>query len=212
MKKRMKMLTATALSLMMLFGAYECKAEAEKAEETESVNDAGEDSIHVLVQGIDAVKEKGKLVVGMMAALPPYEFHKVEGTEDTIIGSDVELIKEIAKDLGVEYELKDMEFDGLLMAMQTGKVDMVVSSMAPTQERQENADFSDVYYECDYYIVINKDDAETIVKPEDLAGKTIGVQKTSTMEIIIDEQIPEAKKKGLAKAKQLQCQKEQTKR
>lgn len=71
--------------------------------------------------------------------------------------------------------------------------------MAPTLERQENADFSDVYYECDYYIVINKDDAEEIVKPEDLEGKTIAVQKTSTMEIIVDEQIPGAKRKVFQK-------------
>lgn len=195
MKNKMRKFICATMSCMLIFGG----STGVMAEE----NSAASESDHVLVQGMDAIKEKGKITVGMMAAIPPYEFHSVNGSEDEIIGSDVELIKEVAKDLGVDYEIKDMEFDGLLMALQTGKIDMVVSSMAPTLERQENADFSDVYYECDYYIVINKDDAEEIVKPEDLEGKTIAVQKTSTMEIIVDEQIPEAKKKGLSKANEL---------
>lgn len=203
MKRRLSMLICVMLSFILLAagcGESDKNKEASHENQSESTDN---DSIHVLVQGLDAVKEKGKIVVGMMAAVPPYEFHQVNGAEDEIVGSDVELIKEIAKDLGVDYEIKDMEFDGLLMALQTGKIDMVVSSMAPTAERAENADFSDVYYECDYYIVIHKDDKENIVKAEDLKGKTIGVQKSSTMEIIVDEQIPEAEKKGLAKANEL---------
>lgn len=173
------------------------------SESSDEASGKAEDSIHVLVQGLDAIHEKGKIVIGMMAAVPPYAFHNVENGQDVIVGSEIELIKEIADALDVDYEINDMEFDGLLMALQAGKIDMVVSGMSPTAERAKNVDFSDVYYECDYYIVVNKDDKDNITTPEDLTGKTIGVQKTSTMEIMVQEQIPQATPKGLARSTDL---------
>lgn len=177
-------------------------AEQSKQAQSEEVKEE-KTSDFVLVNGLDAIKEKGKLTIGLMAAIPPYEFHYINNGTDEIVGSDIELIKAICAELGVEYEIKDMEFSGLLASLQANKIDMIVSSMAPTLERQENADFSDVYYECDYYITIHKDSADTIKTAEDLAGKTIGVQATSTMEFIVDEQIPQATKKQIINASDL---------
>ena len=225
MKKRVLSVIAMAMACVMALGACssstaettaaateaaetEAAAEAEEttvaeAEATEAVDSEAADSIHVLVQGLDAIKEKGKIVIGMTAAVPPYTFHHVEDGKDEIVGSEIELIKKIAEALGVDYELNDMEFDGLLMALQAGKIDMVVSTMSPTAERAENVDFSDVYYECDYYIVVNQDDKDVITTAEDLTDKVIGVQKNSTMEIMVAEQIPQASSKGLARAADL---------
>src|SRR4051812_43278330 len=72
------------------------------------------------------LKEKGKIVVGMMAATPPYEYHLVKNGEDKIVGSDIQLLDKVTKDLGVKYEIKDMDFDGLLVALQSGKIDMII--------------------------------------------------------------------------------------
>ncbi len=71
------------------------------------------------------------------ADYPPYEFHKVVNGKDEIVGFDIEIAKEIAKQLGVELEIKDIKFDGLLAALQGGTVDMVISGMTPTEERKK---------------------------------------------------------------------------
>ncbi len=193
--KTAKIILSLVLCVAMMTVLCVPFASAEKKDDT---------SEFVLVNGLEAIKEKGVLTVGLMAAIPPYEFHYIDDKgNDEIIGSDIELIKAISEALGVDYEIKDMEFSGLLAALQVGKIDMIVSSMAPTLERQEAADFSDVYYECDYYITIHKDDKDKIVTADDLKDKVIGVQATSTMEIIVDEQIPQAQKKQIINASDL---------
>ena len=152
------------------------------------------------MSSLDALKEKGTLTVGMMAATPPYEFHKLVDGEDEIIGCDIRLLDEVCADLGVDYELKDMDFEGLLMAMQAGKIDMIISAMSPTEERSKNADFSDVYYKDRHQIIVHKDDAENIKTAEDLSGKTIGCVKSSVQEQIVLNQIDGASAKSLGKS------------
>ena len=93
---------------------------------------------------LEKVKESKKLVIGTSADYPPYEFHKEINGKDEIVGFDVEIAKEIAKDLGVELEIKDMSFDGLLPALKTGTIDMALASMNPSEERKESVDFSDI--------------------------------------------------------------------
>ena len=68
------------------------------------------------VSSLEKIKAAGKIILGTSADYPPYEFHALIDGKDTIVGFDIELAKEIAKDLGVELEIKDMSFDGLLAA------------------------------------------------------------------------------------------------
>ncbi len=68
---------------------------------------------------------------------PPYEFHKQIDGKDEIVGFDIDIAKEIAKDLDVELEIKDMDFNGLLAALDAGKVDFVVAGMTPDEERRK---------------------------------------------------------------------------
>ena len=63
---------------------------------------------------VDKIKKSGKLLLATSADYPPYEFHKNIDGKDTIVGFDIALAKEIAKDLGVELEIKDMDFQGVL--------------------------------------------------------------------------------------------------
>lgn len=88
------------------------------------------------VDELGKIKKAGKIVLGTSADYPPYEFHKVIDGKDEIVGFDIEIAKQIAKDLGVELEIKDMKFDGLLAALQAGKIDFIVSGMTPTEERK----------------------------------------------------------------------------
>jgi ABC-type amino acid transport substrate-binding protein len=135
------------------------------------------------------VEKEGKIVLGTSADYPPYEFHAEIDGKDTIVGFDIEIAKEIAKDLGVELEIKDMDFDGLLPALAAGKIDFVIAGMTPEPERMENADFSKIYYEAVHGIVVRKEDAESIKSLDDLTGKRVGVQKATIQADIAKEQI-----------------------
>lgn len=208
MKKRnsvLSMLLAGAMVVALTAcggNAGESKTESSSdATATESTESSS--STSSAMSSLEALQKKGTLTVGMMAATPPYEFHKVVDGEDEIIGCDIALIEEVAKDLGVDYEIKDMDFDGLLMAMQAGKIDMIVSAMSPTEERSKNADFSEVYYKDSHQVVIHKDDADEIQTAEDLKGATIAVIKSSVQEQIVLNQIEDATPKSLGKSTDL---------
>jgi len=77
------------------------------------------------VSKLQEIKDKGVLTIGTSADYPPYEFHKEIDGKDTIVGFDMMIAEEIAKDLGVKLEIKDMKFDGLLGALKSKNVDMV---------------------------------------------------------------------------------------
>ncbi|MVX62906.1 ABC transporter substrate-binding protein [Clostridium chromiireducens] len=152
---------------------------------------------------LEAIKAKGKLVIGTSADYPPYEFHKEIDGKDQIVGFDIEIAKQFAKDLGVELEIKDMAFDGLLVALQSDKIDMVFSGMTPTDERKQNADFSDLYYTATHRFVLRSGDEASITKMEDLKGKKIGVQKGSIQERIAQENFDKDSIKSLDKVTDL---------
>ena len=63
---------------------------------------------------LEGIKNKGKIILGTSADYPPFEFHKVIDGKDEIVGFDIEIAKYIADQLGVELEIKDMDFDKLL--------------------------------------------------------------------------------------------------
>ncbi|WP_174734204.1 transporter substrate-binding domain-containing protein [Mesobacillus harenae] len=129
-------------------------------------------------QAGDATETK-VLTMGTSADYPPFEF--VDTTKgDEIIGFDIDLANAIADELGYEIEIKDMDFNGLIPAIQADQVDFVLAGMTPTAERKESVDFSDIYYTANHMIVSKKDSGiETV---EDLEGKTVGVQLTSIQE------------------------------
>lgn len=85
--------------------------------------------------------KNGKLYVGTEAGFAPYELKVGSG----FIGIDVEMCANIAKKLGKELVIINMNFDALPTAVSTGKVDMICAGMTVTDERKENMDFSDNY-------------------------------------------------------------------
>jgi polar amino acid transport system substrate-binding protein len=128
---------------------------------------------------VDQIKAKGTLVVGTSADYPPYEFHVMLNGKDEIVGFDIDIARAIADDLGVELVLRDMDFDGLLAALTTGVVDMVIAGMTPTPERAESVDFSMIYYTATHGVLVQAGNEESINVFEDLEGKAVGVQQAS---------------------------------
>jgi len=92
------------------------------------------------------IKKSGKLVVGTSADYAPYEFHTTENGQDKIVGFDMDVAREIGKQLGVKTEIQEMSFDALLGAVKTGKVDIVVAGMTETPERAQEVNFSKPYF------------------------------------------------------------------
>lgn len=147
---------------------------------------------------IEKIKKAGKIVVGTCADYPPYEFHKEIDGKDMIVGFDIEIAKVIAADLGVELEIKDMKFDGLLPALVSDKIDFIAAGMSVTEERLKSVDFSKTYYTEVQKIILKKELEDQVKTKEDLKGLKIGAQKASTQEKIA-QRIDGVEVKGLGK-------------
>lgn len=104
----------------------------------------------------DVIKDRGELRVGLSADYAPMEFERTVNGEREYAGIDIELAKKIAKDNGVKLKIVNMQFDSLLGALKTGKIDMIISGMTPTAERKKEVDFSDNYMTVDQKVVVRK--------------------------------------------------------
>ncbi|HHW00463.1 MAG TPA: transporter substrate-binding domain-containing protein [Clostridiaceae bacterium] len=148
---------------------------------------------------LSRVRKAGKIIVGTSADYAPYEFHTIIDGKDTIVGFDIEIAKEIAKDLGVELEIQDMSFDGLLQALNSDKVDFVIAGMTPNEERKKSVDFTDIYYTAQQGVMVRAEDKDKYKTIEDLKGKKVGAQSTTIQEGIVKEQMPESQLVSLTK-------------
>ena len=144
--------------------------ESTAAEATESVAEAAATADAELV-----TVTEGKLTMSTNAAFPPYEMTTDSGDLE---GIDIEVAGAIAKKLGLELQVDDMDFDAALLAAQQGKSDIVMAGVSVTEERQKVMEFSDSYA-TGVQVIIVKEDSE-IASVEDLDGKMIGTQRGTT--------------------------------
>ena len=132
---------------------------------------------------LDQIKEDGKIIMGTNAAFPPFEY--TEGEQ--IVGVDAEIAAEIAKDLGVELEIKNMDFDSIIPSVTTGKIAFGAAGMTVNEERQKNVDFSIKYVTSSQYVILPED--SDITSPDQLEGKKIGVQTGTTGDLYATDEI-----------------------
>lgn len=144
------------------------------------------------------IKESGKIVVGTASGYPPYEFIDASKADKTVIGIDMEIAQALADKLGVKLEVQDMNFQSLLSSLTSGKVDIAIAGINPTDERRKTMDFSDDYLPTEQMVLIRKADADKYKSLEDFYGKTIGVQKSTTQETLTKNEIKDAQIVGLA--------------
>ncbi len=141
---------------------------AAEAAESTAAEAASEDAELVTVT-------EGKLTMSTNAAFPPYEMTTDSGDLE---GIDIEVAGAIAKKLGLELQVDDMDFDAALLAAQQGKSDIVMAGVSVTEERQKVMEFSDSYA-TGVQVIIVKEDSD-IASVEDLDGKMIGTQRGTT--------------------------------
>lgn len=132
-------------------------------------------------QGEDATGQKNDdvLVMGTSADYKPFEYiDTASGGE--IIGFDIDLAKAITKELGYELKIVDMDFKGLIPALQAGRVDFVAASMSATEEREKSVDFSVPYYHAgDMVLSLEQKPVKSIAELKNL---TVGAQLGSVQE------------------------------
>jgi ABC-type amino acid transport substrate-binding protein len=209
-KKKAARLLALLLALLLAASFAACGQKAKentpaaseegtKVEETETGSETEKADEAKAESKLDQIKKAGKIVVGTSADYPPYEFHKSIDGKDTIVGFDISIAKEIAKDLGVELEIQDMKFDGLLAALETGNVDFVIAGMTPNEERKKSVDFTKIYYMAQQGVMIRAEDKDKYTDIASLNGKKVGAQKGAIQETIAKEQITGAQVVALGK-------------
>lgn len=169
MKKLVKKISLVLCMVMALGTLSACGSS-----NTGNVN--GEGNVAVEDESLNIIKENGKIILGTSADYPPYEWHVIEGTKDEITGVDIEIAKAAAEDLGVELEIKDMQFNGLIPSLKAGDVDMVIAGMCADEKRRKAVDFTEPYIEQNQVILIRKDDSDEFKSLEDLKDKKVGTQ------------------------------------
>ena len=118
---------------------------------------------------------EGVLTMGTNAAFPPYEYYD---DSDNVVGIDAEIAQAIADKLGLTLEIQDMDFNSIITAIQSGKVDVGIAGMTVSEDRLQNVDFTDSYA-TGVQVIIVPEDSE-IESVDDLEGKLIGVQEGTT--------------------------------
>lgn len=137
-----------------------------------------------------ACSRSNKLIIGTDATYPPFEFVDSSGQ---ISGVDIEVGREIGKALGKEVEFRNINFDGLITALRTGSIDLVLSAMTATPERRKSIDFSEPYVKTGLAILAAKN--STVQSAADLKtpGRKIVVRLGTTGESWARENLKEAK-------------------
>ena len=138
---------------------------------------------------LEQIKAKGKVVVGTEAQYAPYEFKDLDAN---FAGCDMWLAQQIADSLGVELEVVDMAFDGIIPAVQSGQVDLGIAAFTNTPERAEEIDFSDLYETSAQLLIVKAGNADTYSTKESLAGLKVGAQKGTIQSQLIQSALPES--------------------
>ena len=131
-------------------------------------------------------------VVGTSADFPPFEY--VEDGE--IVGFDIDLIKAIGEVKGFEVTFKDISFDSLIPALKAGNLDIVVSGMTITEEREKAVDFSIPYYSANQAVIVKEGSGKNITTL--FGDHDIGVQTGTTGDLWVTDNL---KKPGILKGR-----------
>lgn len=125
------------------------------------------------------IQDARTIEVGSDIAYAPMEYYDTDGT--TVLGFDKELTDALSEQLGVTFTWNNATFDGLITQLKSKKIDVAISGMSDTAERQAEVDFVD-YYVAGAMILTKKGNPEGLATLADLCGKTIAVQRGTTQE------------------------------
>ena len=132
-------------------------------------------AVLLLIAGNAFAAEKKTYIVATNPNWPPMEFLT---PDKEFTGYEVDLVNAIAEEMGFNVEWKNVQWDGLFAGLDAGRFDVVAGSVTITEERKKVMEFSDPFYQCKQAVILQSDsDAKS---PEDLKGKTLGAQVSTT--------------------------------
>ncbi|MCG3446828.1 transporter substrate-binding domain-containing protein [Enterococcus durans] len=179
----MKKITGIIVTALALFALGACGSSGGSSSSSSDKSD----------NQLAAIKKSGVLKVATSADYAPFEFHTMVDGKDKIVGSDIDLVNEIAKELGVKAEVSDMSFNTVLASLKEGKSDIAISAISATDERKEQFDFTDNYYNPPQVVIINKKNKDAYTSTDALKDKNVGAQKGSIQEDVVKTQIEGSK-------------------
>jgi polar amino acid transport system substrate-binding protein len=131
-----------------------------------------------------------KLVIGTDSTYPPFEYLDASGK---FLGFDMDIGRALCEEMKAECTYVSQEWDGIIPALQAKKFDAILSSMSITPERKKLVDFTDKIYNTPPAIAVPKDSPAK--SPEDLKGKTIGAQTSTTHANYAEKHLPDTQLK-----------------
>ncbi len=182
MKSRMFRNVMIAVLLLMSFLIVSCGSQSDEpsaaAEEKTSLSQ------------LDEIIKRGTLKVGLSTFVPWAMLDK----KGELIGFEVEVAKQLAKDLGVEIEFIQTKWSGIIPALLTAKFDIIIGGMSVTPERNISVNFTDAYEYSGQSIVANKDRTGGLTGLENYNDPDIvlAARTGSTSVIAIERFLPEA--------------------
>lgn len=184
-----KQTIALAMAALMVGSLTACGGSAAEttAAATEAATTAAADTTAAAAETTEASGENeteaagGTMVMVTNAEFPPYVYH--DGGE--IVGIDVEICDAIAAKLGKTMEIEDIAFDSIIPEVVSGKADIGAGGITVTEDRLQNVDFSDTYTTASQVIIVKND--SDIAGPDDLKGKSIGVQLGTTGDLYVSD-------------------------
>ena len=185
-----KKLAAIAMATAMAASLAACSS---KPAETTAAAEENEETTAEAAEGSEAAEAgdsafAGKtLIMSTNAEFAPYEYH--DGND--IVGIDVDIANAICEDMGASLEITDVAFDSIIPEVQSGKADFAAAGMTVTEDRQTQVDFSDTYATGVQSVIVTED--SDIASLDDLKGKQIGVQQSTTQEAIAEKQLKSSK-------------------
>ena len=188
LKKIMVLALSAAMLLTVLTGCGSSETAATQAPQATEAPAAEQPAAEASTL-LEQIKAKGKLVVGTEAQYAPYEFKDFDAN---FVGCDMWLAQQIANSLGVELEIVDMSFAGIIPAVQSGQVDLGIAAFTNTPERAEEIDFSDLYETSAQLLIVKTGNADTYSTKEALAGQKVGAQKGTIQSQLIQSALPDS--------------------
>lgn len=126
----------------------------------------------------------GVMKVGTNAAFPPFEY--VDEYTKEYTGFDMDLVRAIGEQAGLEVQIMDVAWEGIIPGLLVGNYDLIASAMTITAERQQSVNFSDPYFNAEQVILVPINE-NSINGPEDLKGKSVSVQLGTTGDFVASE-------------------------
>lgn len=186
MKKLLALTLGAAMLLAVMTGCGKKDTTQEPADDQQQQEEQQPSEPATL---LEQIKAKGKVVVGTEAQYAPYEFKDLDAN---FAGCDMWLAQQIADSLGVELEVVDMAFDGIIPAVQSGQVDLGIAAFTNTPERAKEIDFSDLYETSAQLLIVKAGNADTYSTKESLAGLKVGAQKGTIQSQLIQSALPDS--------------------